>query len=352
LRGEKEMNIWRTISGIFSIVLSFFVVFQSFCAGLLNPSTVSYKNPGTVILIMAALLIVGGVVSIAVRDAINNLGNASLIAVYGASAIGGYLLAEGSKTLMLCATWCLLCAVMAAIAIAADNVCGALTYVIIGIAGLAIVGSGLGVNFFGKDDIQTNSNEDKEITQISNSEPESDESEDNREVEEEIKLPENCDFRNVKWGDSKKTVRLYESDINFTHEEDDYLMGEVSISGYNSLVFYDFQDDKLYSGFYVIEPDTYTNPGQYISTHNSIKSQLIEKYGQPISSDIIPLNEADLIEYAGPADALNFGYVQYWSTWETESSTIDLTMDSKEFDIALMVIYTDKNYEEAPDPGL
>lgn len=112
------MTTWKLVSGILSIVLSIFVMFQSSAAGLLNALDGSKESSGTAGLFVAFLMIAGGIVSIAVRKKISNGGNIALIVIFGLAALIGFVSAAGKfKDLYFWASWCLLLAVLAIICI-------------------------------------------------------------------------------------------------------------------------------------------------------------------------------------------------------------------------------------------
>ena len=112
------MKTWKLVSGILSIVLSIFVMFQSSAAGLLNALDGSKESSGTAGLFVAFLMIAGGIVSIAVRKKISNSGNIALIVIFGLAALIGFVSAAGKfKDLYFWASWCLLLAVLAIICI-------------------------------------------------------------------------------------------------------------------------------------------------------------------------------------------------------------------------------------------
>ena len=112
------MKTWKLVSGILSIVLSIFVMFQSSAAGLLNALDGSKESSGTAGLFVAFLMIAGGIVSIAVRKKISNGGNIALIVIFGLAALIGFVSAAGKfKDLYFWASWCLLLAVLAIICI-------------------------------------------------------------------------------------------------------------------------------------------------------------------------------------------------------------------------------------------
>lgn len=112
------MKTWKLVSGILSIVLSIFVMFQSSAAGLLNALDGSKETSGTAGLFVAFLMIAGGIVSIAVRKKVGNGGNIALIVIFGLAALIGFVSAAGKfKDLYFWASWCLLLAVLAIICI-------------------------------------------------------------------------------------------------------------------------------------------------------------------------------------------------------------------------------------------
>ena len=112
------MKTWKLVSGILSIVLSIFVMFQSSAAGLLNALDGSKESSGTAGLFVAFLMIAGGIVSIAVRKKISNGGNIALIVIFGLAALIGFVSAAGKfKDLYIWGSWCLLLAVLAIVCI-------------------------------------------------------------------------------------------------------------------------------------------------------------------------------------------------------------------------------------------
>lgn len=162
---------------------------------------------------------------------------------------------------------------------------------------------------------------------------------------------EDADFRNAKWGEDRDTVKKYETEITLI-ESDEKLAGETVVGGYDSYAAYLFDDDKFYEGFYTF-PLKFSNAGQYIPVYNDLKEMLIKKYGEPYEDEIISLKDQKMIDMAGPADALEYGYVVYRARWETETTDIMLGMMAERYEVGLLISYTDKNYEEdINDTGL
>lgn len=166
-----------------------------------------------------------------------------------------------------------------------------------------------------------------------------------------IEQRSDADFRNAKWGEDIETVKKYELDITLLDDEDQ-LSGKVNVGGYDSYVGFLFDDNKLYEGIYAFPLD-YSNAGQYIPAYNDLKSMLTQKYGEPYEDQIIPLTKQSQIDYAGPASSLEYGYVVYRSQWETDTTNILLGMSAENYEVKLLILYADKNYEaDINDSGL
>lgn len=61
------MKVWKLVSGILSIVLFVFVTFQSCAAGVANTLSENGEVSGTAGVMVAILMLAGGIVSIATR---------------------------------------------------------------------------------------------------------------------------------------------------------------------------------------------------------------------------------------------------------------------------------------------
>ena len=111
------MRIWKLISGILSIVLSVFVLFQASIAGLSNTLEENGESGGTGGLFLAILMLVGGIVSIVVHNKTGKGPNIALMVLYGLAALMGFALAGSYADLRIWAGWCLICAVLALVSL-------------------------------------------------------------------------------------------------------------------------------------------------------------------------------------------------------------------------------------------
>lgn len=110
------MKTWKLVSGILSIVLFFMVAFQSCAAGVVNSMESNGEISGSAGIIVAVLLLAGGIVSIATRNGSKG-GNIALIVLFGLAALVGFTLAGNFSDLVIWAAWCLICAALALVAL-------------------------------------------------------------------------------------------------------------------------------------------------------------------------------------------------------------------------------------------
>ena len=110
------MKTWKLVSGILSIVLFVLVSFQSCAAGISNTLEENGEMGGTAGLIVALMLLAGGIVSICTRKG-GKSGNIALIVLFGLGALIGFTLAGSYADLSIWSSWCLICAALALVAL-------------------------------------------------------------------------------------------------------------------------------------------------------------------------------------------------------------------------------------------
>ena len=107
------MKTWKLVSGILSIVLFMLVSFQSCAAGIGNTLEANGEVSGSAGIIVAIMLLAGGIVSIATRNG-GKGGNIALIVLFGIGALFGFTLAGSYTDLNIWAFWCLVCVLLSA----------------------------------------------------------------------------------------------------------------------------------------------------------------------------------------------------------------------------------------------
>lgn len=110
------MKVWKLVSGILSIILFVFVSFQSCAAGISNTLEANGEVGGSAGVIVAIMLLAGGIVSIATRKGVKG-GNIALIVLYGIGALFGFVLAGSYSDLYIWAAWCLVCMILALVSL-------------------------------------------------------------------------------------------------------------------------------------------------------------------------------------------------------------------------------------------
>lgn len=111
------MKVWKLVSGILSIVLFAFVSLQSCAAGVANSLEGNGEVSGSAGIIVAILMLVGGIVSICTRNSSKKGGNIALIVLFGLAALMGFSNYGSFSDLAIWSGWCLINAVLALIAI-------------------------------------------------------------------------------------------------------------------------------------------------------------------------------------------------------------------------------------------
>lgn len=105
------MKTWKLVSGVLSIILFVIVAFQSCIAGVGNTLSGSGEISGSAGIIVAIMLLSGGIVSVATRKS-GKGGDIALIVLYGIGALLGITLAGEMYTdLIIWGGWCLICGV-------------------------------------------------------------------------------------------------------------------------------------------------------------------------------------------------------------------------------------------------
>ena len=107
------MKVWKLVSGILSIILFVFVSFQSCAVGIGNTLSENGEVGGSGGIILAILMLAGGIVSIATRKSTGKGSDISLIVLFGLSSFFGFALAGSYADLKIWASWCLICAIFA-----------------------------------------------------------------------------------------------------------------------------------------------------------------------------------------------------------------------------------------------
>ena len=111
------MKTWKLVSGILSIILFIVVAFQSCAAGVVNVLEDNGEVSGSAGILVAILMLAGGIVSVATKNSVNKGGNIALIILFGFAALIGFANYGSYSDLAIWSGWCLINAVIAVIAL-------------------------------------------------------------------------------------------------------------------------------------------------------------------------------------------------------------------------------------------
>ncbi len=111
------MKTWKLVSGILSMILFILVTFQSCAAGMVNALENNGGTSGSVGILVAILMLSGGIVSVATRKSQKKGGNIALIVLFGLAALMGFTGYGNYSDLVIWASWCLINAVLALVAL-------------------------------------------------------------------------------------------------------------------------------------------------------------------------------------------------------------------------------------------
>lgn len=113
------MKAWKLVSGILSIVFAAFVMIQSSIAGIVNTIEDNGEVSGSAGLIVALLMIAGGIVSIVAKNKTSKGIHIAFVILFVIAAIIGFANAGGVyKDLIIWALWCSACAIVGIVGIA------------------------------------------------------------------------------------------------------------------------------------------------------------------------------------------------------------------------------------------
>ncbi len=153
------------------------------------------------------------------------------------------------------------------------------------------------------------------------------------------------DFRIGFWGDDVDTINKYETaKFEGPAEDGSAMLYSGKVAGNDAYIVYYFDPaGKLYRGVYGITT-TYSTASLYITSYETLKDNLSEKYGKPSSDEVRKISS--LAKYADADTALQLGYSVYQTIWNTETTEVSLGMLNDGSGISILISYTDPNHEE------
>ena len=109
---KSNMKTWKLVSGILSMIFFAFVTFQSCAVGITNAISENEESSGTAGVLVAIMMLTGGIVSVAARNNKKG-GNIALVVLFGIGALIGFVLHGNYTDLVIWAMWCSVNAILA-----------------------------------------------------------------------------------------------------------------------------------------------------------------------------------------------------------------------------------------------
>jgi hypothetical protein len=157
-------------------------------------------------------------------------------------------------------------------------------------------------------------------------------------------LPEDeGDFRKTRWGMSEAEVLALEKGKEPVSRSDKQIVYEIYEAGYETSLFYFFDNDNLWGGLYVFKVQ-HTDANDYFPEFDNIRKFIVERYGNP---DIVAdfwINEEALSRYPMMTDAIVIGQAIRVGKWIGEDSLIVLLLGKDKEIIRLCLGYSSYEY--------
>lgn len=160
-------------------------------------------------------------------------------------------------------------------------------------------------------------------------------------------LEEKSHFRNTYWGMSKEQV----IEIEGIPKRDEIVEGlntivyDSKINEKRCAIIFFFAENKLVSSKYHFL-HKHVNRNLYIFDYDSLKKNLIKKYGESKEHKVIWLNNLYKNKPNDIGRAFSYGHVRLFTKWETQETNIFLGMMGDNYKIKLIIEYSSIKYTD------
>jgi len=127
------------------------------------------------------------------------------------------------------------------------------------------------------------------------------------------------------WGQNSASIRATHSG-DIRNDDQGKLIYLRNISGHGVLEGYEFRQESLVRGQYLLLQRPLNGLNEFIGYYQALKRTLTESYGTPVQDRIFWNNDLyqPLPDYWGVA--VMIGHLQYRAAWETEEGTLTLEL--------------------------
>lgn len=156
------------------------------------------------------------------------------------------------------------------------------------------------------------------------------------------------DFRKANWGMSVEQVKATEKNKIVLEDEKTLATGRVQVDGKECIYVYYFLEDKLYRAAYGFM-EKHTNKNLHIDDYEDLKEILTKKYGKPVFDKVTWRNDLFKNSRQDWGTAISMGHLEYFSSWETSTTYINLGLDGDNYKISLTLGYYSIELKEWAD---
>ena len=165
------------------------------------------------------------------------------------------------------------------------------------------------------------------------------------------------DFRQANWGDTPEQVIAIEGTpidrSSMPGTKGERLMYKTTAVGLDVYLHFEFnENNKLYSAGYLFYEE-HSNEQEYVKDYEKFRDALTKKYGEP-DVDAVIWNDQSMKEYyikngKSMGNAVCYGYCEYYTSYETNDTTITMLMTADNYEITSGVFYESKVIEAAEE---
>jgi|AntAceMinimDraft_17_1070374.scaffolds.fasta_scaffold26500_2 hypothetical protein len=156
------------------------------------------------------------------------------------------------------------------------------------------------------------------------------------------------DFRKTNWGMSVKQVKAIEDAKLGPAGDSELGYSGIKIDGKDFICVYFFLEDKLYRSAYGLLGE-HSNDNLYIDDYENLKEALTKKYGKPRFDKVTWRNDLFKDSRQDWGTAISMGHLEYFSSWETSTTDINLGLNGDNYEISLNFGYYSRELKEWAD---
>ncbi len=133
------------------------------------------------------------------------------------------------------------------------------------------------------------------------------------------------DFRSSDWGMSPSEVRATEPGVEWLELGGNNIAFQSSVNSLDATVGYVFTNGVLSRGAYIFN-ESHSNRTEYISDYNGLAALLDKKYGEPVKTQVVWLDDLYKDDPSDWGMAIATGDLKYYKRWETETTKIQMSL--------------------------